>query len=191
MKDVPASWPYPAPLDDGAAAAHLKPGLPLPDVALPATTGGDIRLAEVPGRSVVFVYPWTGREGHPNPPGWDGIPGAHGSTPQAEGFAALHPEFRAASVGVFGLSGQEPDWQSEFASRLALPYPLLSDAGCTFARALGLPAFKADDETYLSRLTLIIADGAIEAVVYPVHPPHTHASEILKRLRSEPDQVPL
>lgn len=184
-----ASWPYPAPVDDGAAA-HLKPGLLLPDVALPATSGAAIRLTEVPGRSVVFVYPWTGREGYPNPPGWDGIPGAHGSTPQAEGFAALYPQFRAMSVGVFGLSTQTPDWHCEFASRLMLPYPLLSDAGFAFARALGLPAFKAGDETYLSRLTLIIVNGAIESVIYPVHPPDTHAQDILRRLAAGPGPVP-
>jgi peroxiredoxin len=167
------------------------PGLQLPNVPLPATTGETIRLAEVPGRAVLFVYPWTGRPGYPDPPGWDDIPGAHGSTPQAEGFAALYPQFRAASLAVFGLSGQPPDWQSEFATRKTLPYPLLSDAGFVFARALRLPSFEAGGETYLRRLTLIIAGGIIEAVIYPVHPPDTHASDVLERLSTEPGRVPL
>lgn len=175
------AWTYPAPVDDGGAA-HLKTALPLPDLPLRATSGHDISLARITGRAVVLVYPWTGRPGHPNPPGWDDIPGAHGSTPQAEGFAALYPRFRALSVEVFGLSTQKPEWQSEFASRLALPFQLLSDESFAFARALRLPSFRAGDDEYLSRLTLILANGVIEEAIYPVHPPQTHALEILRRL---------
>ena len=68
---------------------NLKPGVALPRVSLPATTGAEFCLAEVPGRSVLIIYPWTGRPGHPNPPNWDDIPGAHGSTPELEGFRDL------------------------------------------------------------------------------------------------------
>ena len=104
-------------------ASPLKPGLVLPRVSLPATTGADICLAEVPGRSVVIVYPWTGRPGHPNPPNWDDIPGAHGSTPELEGFRDLGRDFAALNVGLFGLSGQATDWQREMAAALrACPF---------------------------------------------------------------------
>jgi peroxiredoxin len=82
----------------------LKPGLVLPRVSLPATAGGEICLAEVPGRSVLIVYPWTGQPEHPNPPTWDDIEGAHGSTPELEGFRDLIPDFAALDVGLFGLS---------------------------------------------------------------------------------------
>lgn len=178
---VSTPWPFPAPADDGAAA-HLTAGVKLPPVSLRATTGADIRLSEVSGRAVVFVYPWTGRAGVPNPPGWDDIPGAHGSTPEAEGFAALHKQFLEASIAVYGLSAQEPAWQSELRDRLHLPFPLLSDAGFKFSRALDLPTFQAGDEIFLKRLTLILEDGAIASAVYPVHPPDTHAGDVLKRL---------
>lgn len=181
-------WPFPAPADDGAAA-HLTAGTRLPPVALRATTGADIVLAELPGRAVVFIYPWTGRAGLPNPLGWDDILGAHGSTPQAEGFAALHPQYAEASIAVFGLSGQEPDWQRELADRLHLPFPLLSDADRAFARALNLPVFQAGDEIFLKRLTLILEDGVIASAIYPVHPPHTHASEVFRKLTGA-DPVP-
>lgn len=187
-----APWPFPAPVDDGAAA-HLTAGLRLPDLPLRATSGADVRLSEVPGRAVVFIYPWTGQPGLTNPPGWDDILGAHGSTPQAEGFAALHTQFRDASVAVFGLSSQEPAWQSEFANRLGLPFPLLSDASFAFARALNLPTFKAGDQIFLRRLTLILEDGVITSAIYPVHPPHTHASVVLRLWAgagSDPDPVP-
>jgi len=127
----------------------------------------------------VFVYPWTGRPGLPNPPRWDDIPGAHGSTPEAEGFRDAHDAFRDLGFGVFGLSGQTTADQQEFAARMHLPFPLLSDAAGTLRTALALPGFESGGVTYLKRLTFVLRDGRIERTVYPVHPPHTHASELL------------
>ena len=51
----------PAPLDDGAAR-HL-PGMRLPDLALPATDRSAVNLSKLPGRTVVYAYPRTGRPG--------------------------------------------------------------------------------------------------------------------------------
>jgi peroxiredoxin len=175
------AWPYPAPADDGGAR-HLAPGLALPDLPLPSTHAAPINLFLRAGRAIVFVYPWAGRPGIPNPPGWDKIPGAHGSTPQAAGFRDLHGEFEARGVGVFGLSGQSQAEQREFVARLGLPFPLLSDAGLRFADALRLPRFAAGDGVYLARLTLIVSEARIAAVIYPVHPPDRHAAEVLGRL---------
>src|SRR5690606_40833006 len=41
------------------------------------------------------------------------------------------------------------------------PFPLLSDAGLAFARTLSLPTFRAGNEVFLKRLTLILEDGVI------------------------------
>lgn len=176
-----APWPYPAPVEDNAAA-HLVPGLVLPDVSLPATSGEAVSLANLPGRWVVFIYPWTGRPGLPNPPDWDHIPGAHGSTPEAEGFRDDHEAYHAAGFGILGVSGQATADQQEFAARLALPFPLLSDASGALRDALRLPTFETGGVVYLKRLTLVVRDGAIERVDYPVHPPHTHARDLLNEL---------
>ena len=83
-----SAWPFPAPVDCGGAR-HLTVDTDIPDIPLPSTQGGETSLAEVPGLSIVFAYPWTGRPGLENPPNWDDIPGAHGSTPEAEGFRDL------------------------------------------------------------------------------------------------------
>ncbi len=176
-----APWPYPAPEDEGAAR-HLVPALRMPDIALPATDGRSVSLADLAGRWVVFIYPWTGRPGLANPPRWDDIAGAHGSTPEAEGFRDRYDAFRAAGVDLIGISGQATADQQEFAARLRLPYPLLSDAGGALRTALALPAFETGGVTYLKRLTLVIEDGRIARVVYPVHPPHTHAGDLLVSL---------
>jgi peroxiredoxin len=177
-----APWPYPAPADDGGAA-HLVEGLPLPDVSLPATMGGGVNVARLAGTSLLFVYPWTGRPGLSNPPNWDDISGAHGSTPEAEGFRDHYDAFRAMGFEVLGLSGQDTEHQREFAKRIGLPFPLLSDAEGKLAGALRLPSFETGGVTYLKRLTLVVSGGKIARVFYPVHPPHTHASEVLSSLR--------
>jgi peroxiredoxin len=151
----------------------------LPRILLPATTGRDICIADTPGTSVVIVYPWTGRPGHPDPPHWDDIPGAHGSTPELEGFRDLAPEFAALKVGLFGLSRQARDWQRELVTRLRLPFPILSDAEGYFGAALSLPNFATGGEIYLRRLTFILSSGNIETVFFPVPDPASHAREVL------------
>jgi peroxiredoxin len=164
------------------ATRHLKSGLALPDIALAATDGKPMSPRWLPGWSVLYIYPWTGRPGLPNPPGWDDIPGAHGSTPQAEGFRALAGDYAARSVAIVGISGQTPAEQREFSTRLGLPFVLLSDAGLVFAQALNLPRFQAGANSYLRRLTLICKDGVLIEAVSPVEDPAGHASALLPRL---------
>jgi len=165
------------PADDGAAR-HLKRGRRIPELSLPATTGGAVNLARRPGRSIVYCYPWTGRPGLANPPGWDDIPGAHGSTPQTEGFRDLYDGFRQVGAEVFGLSTQATAYQREMAERLQVPFALLSDEAFLLQRALSLPTFVSGGVTYLKRITLAIKGGVIERVYYPVHPPAAHAREV-------------
>ena len=157
----------------------------LPDMTLAATDGGAVCVAALRGRSVLAVYPWTGRPGLPNPPDWDDIPGAHGSTPELEGFRDLTASFAAAKVKLFGLSRQTIDSQREMAVRLKLPFPILSDADGRFSAALGLPSFATVGEIYSKRLTLILDSGSIERVFFPVENPALHASEVLAALQSE------
>lgn len=171
-------WPWPAPVDDGGAR-HLSAGLAVPDIALPSSSGGSVSLARLPGRNVVFFYTWTGRPGVANPPGWDDVAGAHGSTPQLEGLRNLATSFASLDTAVHAVSLQSCDWQRELAGRLRLNFPLLSDGGGELAQALRLPTFTLAGATYLKRLTLSINDGRIDWVFYPVHPPDAHAREVL------------
>lgn len=176
-----AAWPWPAPLEDGTAK-HIIPGTRLPDVALPATRGAPVNLARYQERAIIFVYPFTGTPGEPNPPRWDEIAGAHGSTPEAEGFRDLYTQFELRGYEVFGVSGQTSEAQRAFATRTGLPYLLLSDAQFYFADALGLPRFVTGGTPYLKRLTLLVRNGIIYRCIYPVHPPHTHAASLLAEL---------
>jgi peroxiredoxin len=175
----------PVPVDDGAAA-HL-PGTAVPDLALPATDGRSVRLDE-PGarpRTVVYAYPRTGVPGEDSlVPDWDEIPGARGCTPEACAFRDHHADLSAAGAEVYGLSTQDRAFQRETAERLHLPFPLLSDAELRLTRALALPTFEAAGQTLLKRLTLVLRDGRVEHVFYPVFPPDRHAEEVLAWLRT-------
>jgi len=173
----------PAPEDDGAAR-HLA-GTPVPPIPLEATDGADVSLARLPGVTVVYAYPMTGRPGVALPEGWDAIPGARGCTPQACAFRDHHAELLGAGAAqVFGLSTLDRDYQREVAERLHLPFRLLSDAALRLTTALRLPVMLVDSATLLKRMTLIIEDGVIAHVFYPVFPPDRNAADVLNWLRA-------
>jgi peroxiredoxin len=173
----------PVPEDDGAAA-HLT-GMALPDLELAATDGSKVNLARLSGRTVVYNYPRTGRPGQDMPEGWDAIPGARGCTPQSCSFRDHFAELTNLGVArVFGLSTQDTDYQREAAERLHLPFPLLSDADLSLARVLRLPTFEAAGRTLLKRMALVIEDGTIAKVFYPVFPPDRSAEEVVGWLRA-------
>lgn len=175
----------PIPVDDGATD-HL-PGAALPDVTLIATDGAEIAPARLRGRTVIYAYPWTGRPGQPLlVDDWDLIPGARGCTPESCGFRDHHAELLRAGATVFGLSTQPSDYQRELAERLELPFAILSDADLALTRALRLPTFEATRHTLIKRLTMLIADGRIEHVWYPVFPPDRHAGEVVTWLGANP-----
>ncbi|MBX9830150.1 MAG: peroxiredoxin [Xanthobacteraceae bacterium] len=168
----------PVPQDDGAAR-HLF-GMHLPDVALPATDGGTVNLSKLKGRTVVYVYPRTGRPGQALPTGWDAIPGARGCTPQSCGFRDHFAELKRLGVAaLFGLSTQDTAYQREAGERLHLPFAILSDADLKLTRALGLPTFSVDGMTLIRRMAWVIDDDIIAHVFYPVFPPDKSAETVV------------
>jgi hypothetical protein len=59
---------------------------------------------------------------------------------------------------------------------------LLSDSSASLANALNLPTFEAGGLTLLKRLTMIIEDGTIKHVFYPVHLPDENADAVISWL---------
>src|SRR3981081_3768340 len=173
----------PAPADDGAAA-HLV-GLALPPVGLVATNDTTVSLAALPGRTVVFAYPRTGEPGKiALVDEWDMSPGARGWRPHTCAFRDLFAELKAAGAKqVFGLSTQSNEYQTEMASRLHLPFPVLSDEKLALARALKLPTMEVAGLTLIKRLALIVDDARITHVFYPVFPPDRNAGDVLAWLK--------
>jgi peroxiredoxin len=173
----------PKPADDGGARHLIR--MRLPSVFLAATDGTTVDLSSLPGRTVVYAYPRTGIPGVENPDGWDLIPGARGCTPQSCSFRDLYAELTALGVNrLFGLSTQDTPYQREAVERLHLPFPILSDEHPGLTRAMRLPTFETSGMTLLKRVTLVISDGRVEHVFYPVFPPDQNANEVLAWLAS-------
>ncbi|MGQ0686615.1 peroxiredoxin [Bradyrhizobium sp.] len=176
----------PAPSDDGGAA-HLA-GMKIPPVSLRATDDTVVDLSQLAGRTVVFAYPRTGEPGKISlVDDWDMIPGARGCTPQTCAFRDLFAELKAAGAKhVYGLSTQSNEYQAEMAARLHLPFSVLSDEKLKLTEALQLPTMEVADLTLIKRLALIVDDGRITHVFYPVFPPDRNAGDVLAWLRENP-----
>jgi peroxiredoxin len=164
---------------DAHVIARLT-GQSLPGMTLSATDDSSVDLSTLGGRTVVYAYPRTAEPGVPSPEGWDEIPGAKGCTPQSCSFRDHAAELRAIGVAqLFGLSSQTPDYQKEAATRLHLPFPLLSDADHRFKEAMAMPDFEAGGMRLFKRLTMVIDDGKITKVFYPVDDPASDAENVL------------
>jgi len=182
LSQLPDDLPVP---DDDGAADHLL-GLPIPRLTLSSTSGRVVALDDVgPGRTILYLYPLTGRPDVDLPDGWDNIPGARGCTTEACDFRDHHSALLdAGASAVFGLSSQDSEYQREVVERLGLPFDMLSDVELSLAEKLNLPTFQAGGRTLYKRLTLAIVDNAIEYVCYPIFPPNQHAQQLLAWLRS-------
>ncbi len=118
------------------------------------------------------------------PEGWDMVPGARGCTPQSCAFRDHFAELRDHGVSqLFGLSTQTTADQKEAAERLHLPFTLLSDRELALATALRLPTFEIAGSLFLKRLTMVLSQGRIQHVFYPVFPPDQSAADVLEWLR--------
>jgi peroxiredoxin len=172
----------PVPVDDGAAD-HLA-GMEVPAVTLGSTSGRDVDLRGAAERTLtLYVYPRTGRPGEALPEGWDDIPGARGCTPQSCAFRDHFGELRQLGADVLGMSAQSLADQMEFADRVGLPYPVLSDPELELADALALPTFEVAGMRLYRRLTLIARAGRIVKAFYPVFPPDRNAADVVAWLR--------
>lgn len=182
FNQLPSNLPIPQ--DDGAAD-HLV-GMRLPSVTLNTTTASRLNLGESKGRLAIYCYPMTGQPNVALPEGWDQIPGARGCTPQSCSFRDHYQELRTLGVEIFGVSVQSTEYQKEMADRLHLPFPVLSDADYQLQKALQLPTFVAAGMTLLKRITLIVNNGVIEAVHYPIFPSDSDPVWVIDYLKNNP-----
>lgn len=185
LNSLPGNLPVP---EDDGAAAHLT-GLAVPALTLATSDGSTVELAALgSGRTIIYLYPMTGDPSGELPDGWDAIPGARGCSTEACDFRDHHADLHTAGVShVFGLSSQPPEYQAEVVERLHLPFAMISDVDFALADSLTLPTFSAPGhERLYSRLTLVINNGLIEHVFYPIFPPNTHAQQVLEWLRGNP-----
>tara|TARA_B110000977_G_C10835621_1_gene399874 strand:+ start:117 stop:671 length:555 start_codon:yes stop_codon:yes gene_type:complete len=180
LTDLPENLP--APIDDGAAS-YLT-GMTMPAISFTATDHQNVNIKLLQGFTVIYIYPMTGRPGVPLPDNWDAIPGARGCTPQSCGFRDQHNEFGKFNVQILGLSSQKTNDQLEAKERLHLPFELLSDERLILKERLQLPTFIAAGMELYKRITLIVKDGVIVKVFYPIFPTGSNAEKVLSWFQS-------
>ncbi|MEI7531157.1 MAG: peroxiredoxin [Betaproteobacteria bacterium] len=183
LNQLPTDLPIPQ--DDGSTN-HLK-GMKLPNLSLKATNGKAINFVDIKGKLVIYCYPMTGQPNVALPDGWDQIPGARGCTPQSCSFRDHYQELQALGADVIGLSVQSTEYQKEMADRLHLPFPVVSDVNYQFQKALNMPTFVADGITLLKRVTLMVNNGVIDAVHYPIFPSDSDPAWVIDYLKSHKD----
>jgi peroxiredoxin len=163
---------------------HLL-GAALPSLRLESTAGEVDLDALATGLLVLFIYPHaTGLPDAPVP-GWDTIPGARGCTAQSCGFRDEHDRVADLGATIAGLSVQTAEEQREFAARVGLRFPLISDPGLRLAAALRLPTFTAGERAFYERLTLVARERSIGKVFHPVPAPERNAADVLRWLSGE------
>ena len=132
----------------------------LPDLALPATDGAPVNLSKLEGRTVVYIYPRTGVPGV-DPP----TDGTRSRVREAARRSPAHSAIISASsrgsgvAQLYGLSTQDTAYQREAATRLHLPFAILSDEKLALTNALKLPTFSVAGMTLLKRMALVVDDS--------------------------------
>ena len=154
-------------LVDVLVGTHLRLGGRLPDVALATAAGDPTSLGALAAGRPLVAY-WYPRDG------------TAGCTLEARGFQALWPEFRAAGVGLCGLSADSPESHRAFAHSCGLEFPLLVDPAGRLARALG--GWNATHGWPERTTVLLAADGTVLRI-WPEVRPEGHAAEVLATVR--------
>ncbi|MFI8104586.1 MerR family transcriptional regulator [Streptomyces sp. NPDC086023] len=103
----------------------------------------------------------------------------------ATGAGAAGEEGAAVEEGAAG-EGEAVHDLAVLPERLRLPFAMLSDPSLSLASALGLPVFEFDGRSLFRRITLVVREGLIEHVFYPVFPPDGHARQVVEWLRENP-----
>lgn len=166
-------------IDDGAYD-HLRVGMAVPDVQLPATTGETLNVVASSAFTVIFLYPMTGTPGQPMPNGWLELPGAFGCTAESCAYRDLIEDFARLDATVYGVSTQTMSEQAEFAEREHISYQLLSDSEHRLANALRLPLLQVGGPSRIRRATLIVdRKRVLREIMYPIPDPAANAEQAL------------
>ncbi len=158
-------------------AITIKPGDPMPDVALPSSRGRPMSPAEFRGKKHVVLYFYPGNNApHPE---------LAGCTKEACAFRDHMQNVRDLDGVVIGVSRQSVEDQRAFSEEQMLNFVLLSDAEGKLGAALGVPEVHDGKHVFAKRVTFVADRHGIVRHVYPEVHVDSHAEEILAALLEE------
>jgi peroxiredoxin Q/BCP len=160
-REVPMSAPTTSALPAVGQAA--------PDFTLPSTTGKDVTLSQLRGRTVVLYF-------YPK----DETPGC---TKEACDFRDHTAELEKSGVVVLGVSNDGLESHRHFKEKQKLPFPLLADVDAKVSKLYGVYGRQSVfgvPYTGIARTTFVIGrDGRI-ARIWPKVSVNGHVEEVLR-----------
>lgn len=118
----------------------VKVGDRAPDFSLPSQTGETVKLSDFLGQKALVVYFYPK----------DDTPGC---TAESCAFRDSYEVFKEAGAEVIGISADDTNSHSRFASKYQLPFILLSDTKNEVRKSFGVPS------------TLFILPGRVTYVI--------------------------
>jgi len=152
----------------------LEVGMKAPEFTLNDKDGKAVSLSEFKGKKVVLYF-------YPK----DSTPGC---TRQACAFAGAYDVYKEMGVEVIGISKDSVKSHSNFATKYALPFVLLSDPELQAIQAYDVWKEKklyGKVSMGVVRTTYVIDEEGVIEHVMPKVKPDTNAEEVLKYLNGE------
>lgn len=151
----------------------IEIGVKIPPIALPATGGQTINLADFIGQSIVLYF-------YPK----DSTPGC---TTESIDFTTHYADFTAANCVIFGISRDSLKSHEKFKAKYAMPFELLSDADenvCRLFDVIKMKNMYGKQYEGIERSTFLIdANGVLQRVWRKVRVKE-HVAEVLAAVQS-------
>jgi peroxiredoxin len=164
-------------------------GMRAPAVRLPfapgeALPGSVVSLAELARRDSLAVFFYSGVASKGAARGRRGGVGIEAGA-RVEGWRECEVELEELGYRILGVSSQSSEAQVQFAlDRMVSSFTFLSDSELLLANELGLPTGRGPaGERVYEPLTMLIRDGCIWWVFYPLMSPAVDAEIAIKRIR--------
>lgn len=164
-------------LRDREARSRVVEGLigrVVPPLLLAASRGEPVDLGSFAPRSVV-IYMYPGCRSSPD----GGKDSSMLDAAQHRGFGAHEHDMSVLNLAVFGVSSQSSEAQFRSAKATRVRHTLLNDPRLLLAERLGLPTFEDGGARWYRRLTLVVRNGRIGKVFYPVRSPARNPAQVV------------
>ncbi len=151
----------------------LKEGRKAPDFELPSSEGGQLRLADLRGKTVVLYF-------YPK----DDTPGC---TREACAFRDTQAQIKKTGAVVLGVSPDSLASHDKFKAKYELNFPLLADVDKKVAKkygAFGEKVMYGKKVTGMIRSTFVIDAEGFVRKVFPRVRVDGHADKVLEALKA-------
>ena len=151
----------------------VKEGQKAPDFELPSSEGGELRLADLRGKTVVLYF-------YPK----DDTPGC---TREACAFRDTQAQIKKTGAVVLGVSPDSLASHGKFKAKYKLNFPLLADADKKVAKkygAFGEKVMYGKKVTGMIRSTFVIDAEGVVRKVFPRVRVDGHAEKVLDALKA-------